>query len=59
VESFLVYDMLRFWKYGIYAFLCFALFKERRPSRRRGRLPYALEEKGERVQIKIGRVEPK
>ena len=30
-----VFDMLRFWKYGLYAFLRFALFKERRLSRRR------------------------
>jgi hypothetical protein len=34
--------MLRFWKYGLYAFLRFALFKERR-SQEKGRLPYYFE----------------
>ena len=50
-----LFDMLRFWKYGLYAFLRFALFKERRSSRRREGFHTAFEGKEGRVQIKTGR----
>ncbi len=45
-----VFDMLRFWKHGLYAFLRFCFFKERRARRREGFI-----ERGVRVSLKSKR----